>query len=358
VTSAVSEKKQLVEEIVLALTGTGAANAQAASLVDQMSRAAQEVDERTAAAFCKALLDSLCEDPGNVRLLEALMILGLAHPDVLKRRGISLTVEGRRLAILLDQRGEGERARCLLELIAARVPEEPQPAGSVEDAAPEGQPSEDVVEGYIKRARSCVKAGRVSEAITWLQEVLLVDRSRRDVARMIRDLRYQDSESRHKRKKVLRNVFFVLLLGAGVTYLARRELQLREQFQTLAPARDDQPPALEARLAALDEMISEHGYWLGRLEVENERARVRGSLDRIRVDGLAAAREKELEVTRNQELAEAARLRGLMHVELGEYPVAIDEFRESLRLASSDWEHRQRIEADIAALEAWQRGER
>ncbi len=364
--SAVSDKRQLVEEIVLALTGTSATGSQPASLVDQMSRAAQEVDDRTASAFCKALLDSLCEEPGNVRLLEALMILGLAHPEVLKNRGISLAVEGRRLAILLDQRGEGERARCLLDLITARLPEEPPAPAAGDLANPEEESdeavseetAESVAEEYIKRARSCVKAGRIPEAITWLQEVLLVDRSRRDVARMIRDLRCQDSEGRSRRKTLARNSIIFLVLAGGVTYFGLRELRLREQFHAIPAALASEPPALQARLAALEGMITDHRLWAGRLEVERECKSVQLALDRLAAAEIAAARERELQLIRNLELAEGARLRGLMHVELSDYPTALEDFRESLLLAGADWEHRERVERDVLALEAWQKGQK
>jgi hypothetical protein len=326
-----------------------------------MARAAKEVDERTASAFGKALLDSLCEDPGNVRQLEALMILGLAHPDVLRCRGISLSMEGRRLAILLDQRGEGDRARCLLELIASKVPEEPRldPAPPEKPEEHGSESTEVVVERYLKKARACVKSRRIGEAITWLQEVLLVDRSRRDVARMIRDLRYQESASRYKKKRVVRKAFLVLMFAGCVAWVVHRELGIRDIVRALPPgggieASDEQ---LDSRLAGFEGVIDRYHVWVGLLDAKHEVQSLRAEIERRREKEAEAERLRENAEARKLDLAEAARLRGLMRVELGEFDAALADFAESLSLAGEGWEHRTRVEADVAALEAWKRGE-
>ncbi len=91
-----NDEHLLVEDVVNALTGGDLQRDEESvdDLRERMEGAATEFDERTAFAFGRALLDSLCEDPGNLRQLEALLILGLAHPDVLERHRISLAVEG------------------------------------------------------------------------------------------------------------------------------------------------------------------------------------------------------------------------------------------------------------------------
>jgi hypothetical protein len=143
------------------------------------------------------------------------------------------------------------------------------------------------------------------------------------------------------------------VLAGAATYLGLREMRLREQFHAIPSALASDPPALHARLAALEGMIADHVLWVGRLEVDRECKSVQAALDRLVANEIAAAREQELQVARNLELAEGARLRGLMHVELGDYPTALEDFRESLRLAGAGWEHRERVEKDVLALEAW-----
>lgn len=346
------DRKQLVEEIVSALTGLNVGQTEQVNLIEQMSRAAREVDVRTASAFGNALLDSLCEDPGNVRLLEALMILGLAHPDVLARRGISLSVEGRRLAILLEQRGESDRARCLLDLIDSR--EDKAPASASADASTdESQSSDSLIEENLERARRAVKAGRISTAISLLQAVLVADRSRRDVARMIRDLRYQESENLLSRRKFRRNALSLLLVAGICTYFGLREYRIFEEFRALPPASPAEA-SVRARLSALDNLIDEHRYFstlvLVRREIKTleedlaQRAEARAEQER-EIEAAAAERIKR---------AEAARLRGLMRIERGEYDTALEDFRQSLELSDENWPARGRVLADVAALEAAQ----
>ena len=105
------DRQLIVEDVVSALTCGFDDSDDPRDLSLKLQRAAEEFDRRTADAFGRALLDSLCEDPANLRQLEALLILGLAHPDVLRKHRISLAVEGRRLAVLLERSGELERAR-------------------------------------------------------------------------------------------------------------------------------------------------------------------------------------------------------------------------------------------------------
>lgn len=73
-----------VEKAIQALTGGLDRDLEVDDLRVMMESAAQEFDMRTARSFGSALLDQLSEDPANMRLLEALVILGLAHPEVLK----------------------------------------------------------------------------------------------------------------------------------------------------------------------------------------------------------------------------------------------------------------------------------
>ena len=187
------EADDFVAHVLRAVTGGLDVDLDPQALSGRMESAAEEFDRRTATAFCEALLDQLGDDPGNVRLLEALVILGLAHPAVLSRARISLAVEGRRLAILLERGGEPERARALLEFLAAKLPGERTIDQELAALLRRTGGTEDLVERYLDRAHASVERGRIGEAIPWLQEVLLLDRTRRDVARMIRDLRYGEA---------------------------------------------------------------------------------------------------------------------------------------------------------------------
>ena len=62
-------------------------------------------------------------------------------------------------------------------------------------------------------------------------------------------------------------------------------------------------------------------------------------------------REKERLAEQRADLAEAARERGLMLARRGDFEAALRDFRHSLELTTDDWKHRQRVLADVAAIE-------
>ena len=55
-------------------------------------------------------------------VLEALLVLGLAHPEVFERHRISMPQEGRRFAILLERAGNPQRAEDMLRLLLEMFP--------------------------------------------------------------------------------------------------------------------------------------------------------------------------------------------------------------------------------------------
>ena len=352
-TQTATENHLIIEDVVTALTGYEEGQDCTEDISSQMARAAEDVDRRTARSFGKALLDSLCEDPGNLRHLEALLILGLAHPDVLRDHRISLAVEGRRLAVLLERAGEIERARCLLELLATRMPGERTIDHELAGILRRSGNTEELIERYLRRAEECVEDGRIGEAIPWLQEVLLLDRSRRDVARMIRDLRYQESERKAQVSRRNRLVGVVLLLTTAITVGLAREKRLRDEFDSISPPEGNFPASLYSRHEAVGSLLDGNWFWFGRFMVEREHESLEQQIGDYERERARIAREKELERVRLEEMAEAARVRAHRHFDRGEYEAALDDFRRSLSMASPSWVHRARVEADIAALEAW-----
>ena len=348
--SAIETQQLIVGDVVAALTGE-ALPGQQSELRPLMERAAREVDKRTADAFGRALLDSLTEDPANLRQLEALMVLGLAHPDVLRRHQISLAVEGRRLAVMLDRQSQAERARELLELLADRLPEERTIDHELAGILRRSGNVEELVERYLKRAGACVEDGRISDAIPWLQEILLLDRSRRDVARMIRDLRYQEADRAARGVKRMRMIALLVVASAIVTALIGRERSISREMDALPVIDGGDPDSLYSRLAGLDAIIESHQVWLGALGARSERQELRDAQEIYEAEQARAARQAELDRQRMTEMAEAARLRGLMHFDRGDYDKALADFRRSHSLSSPGWEHRPRLEANIEALE-------
>jgi tetratricopeptide (TPR) repeat protein len=342
----------LVDDVVDALTSLpegveGTAN----ELREQMQRAAEEFDRRTAEAFARALVDSLCEDPGDVRRLEALLILGLAHPPILEKYQVSLAAEGRRLCVLLENQGDVERARSLLEVLATRLPDERELQQDLASFMRRAGDVDQLVERCLQRADEEVRKGRPMEAISWLQEILLHDQSRRDVARMIRDLRYQEMENLARRKRRNRLVLLLMVVTTTLTAMVLRERNINEQYAALPPFTVQDGSSLSARLDGLDHLIAGNRLWLGMFDVVGERSELQKQRDRISARQAEAGRkELELQYQRTAQ-AEALRLSAIAKVAAGELEAALAEFELALESSSPDWPRRERVEANIEAIQ-------
>ena len=350
--STLDQQQILVDDVVSALVGAEGAE-ESIDLRQQMERAAEEFDNRTADTFGKLLLDNLTEDPANLRFLEALLVLGLAHPDILRRHRISLAVEGRRLAVLLERAGHLERARGLLELLAHHLPEERSIDHELAGILRRSGNTEELLDRYLERAEACVAEGKIGEAIPWLQEILLLDRSRRDVARMIRDLRYQEAERKESRGRRNRLLMVLLLISAAVSGLFAREQSIRSDYADIPGADLAQADSLRARQAAIQALVDRNQVWAGMLSAKNEIEELQGQIDELDHAKARRQREEELERKRLAILAEDARLRAVMHFERGEFEKALLDFRRAYSLGAPDWEHREQISREIEALQAW-----
>lgn len=349
-----SENMVFVDDVVSSLTRTETGAEGGALLREQMQRAADDFDEHTAKAFGKALLESLCQDSSDVRRLEALLVLGLAHPVVLEEHRIQLAVEGRRLAVLLERNGEGERARALLEVLASRMPDEPDVDRDLSDMMRRNGSTAELVDRYLARAEQCVQGGVPLEAVPWLQQVLLLDRSRRDVARMIRDLRYEESERKARVKRRMRVAGMLFVISALVIGVFVREWRLEERYRGLPPVEDNDLASMETRLAGVESLIETNKFWIGMFRVVSERGRLVEAIRQHSVRAQDRQLEDHILRMRKSDMADAARTKGLAAVDRGDLDDALVDFKRALDLAGEDWQHRARVQADIDAIEAWQ----
>ena len=248
----------IVEEVIVALTGAGA-GASPADLRQQMERAATNFDNHTAESFGHALLERLTVDPGDVRALEALLILGLAHPKQLERKRIPLVREGRRLAVLLEKQGDCARAQTLLELLTAHAPGDRAVEGELAGVMRRNGNLARLVERNLRRAEEATREGRRDEAVRWLREVLMFDSSRRDVARMIRDLRFEDAQIRAAWRKRLRIAALTALIAATLGAACWREFDIDAMYAAIPQAPKGDVVAMQARLTTIDAMIDRVG---------------------------------------------------------------------------------------------------
>ena len=347
-----SDRLPIVEEVVATLTSAaGAGYGGAAALRAGMRRATDQFDEHAAAALARSLVDCLCKSPDDVRVLETLVILGLAHPGALAQHRISLVHEGRRLAYLLEKAGQFERAYCLGELIAERAPVE-MIGVSAEDSV--------AVEQLVRDAEFAAARGRTDSAIRCLEEASKIDPSRQDLPRAIRDLRRKKEFNKAGAKRSLKLAFAVVLVSAIFTTVILREVRIWSRWKSLPEASRDDLPAMRARLAGINELLGSELAWLSMGPALLDRDLLKHDIELAERPVLPVLTDRVTPGTdptpgsKNDE-AEEARTRGLQNAEKGHIADAIKDLKHALEAATADWPHRQRVEADVVALEAWQK---
>ncbi len=346
-----TQTNQFVDDVVVALIGSSAAGERPFDIVQRVRQASADVDQVTAESFGAALVEALCEDSSNLDLLEALLVLGLAHPQVPRRYRMDHVTEAKRFATLLERSGQPERARHVLEALAEYMPEERTIENELAGVMRRNGDVDELIERYLARADEAVAKRRPLDAVPWLQEVLLLDRNRRDVARMIRDLRYSEVERKDKRAR--RNLIFgvVMVLSMLISGIVIREMGIRARLNALPSENLEDVVALRDRVQGLETILADEHMWFGMYGSVADLNRLKGEVARLERRLEREAREAERLVKQRSDLAEAARQRGLRLARQGEFEAALRDLRHSLELTSDTWEHRERVLADIAAIE-------
>jgi tetratricopeptide (TPR) repeat protein len=317
----------------------------------EVEQAAKELDPRRAELVCEALLSHLAEQPEAMRELRALVVLGLAHPKALAGRQSFLVQEGRRLAGLLESRGESSEAQVLLEMLSRLHPEDRKLDHELASLMQRSGNADRLVERYMHRAEEALAAGQRAQAIQCLREVLAVDRNRRDAARMIRDLQYEASAKRRTlRRRVRMFSLFVLMCGA-VAFAVWREIGINELYDSLSPASVDNIESLRARLDGIDAIVEGNPLWVGAFRASQERSQLRARITQLESLEIRERIQRDAELGRKLDEAESHRIRYRVAVEEGKLDAAVEHLRAALEVAPADWEHRARLESDLAALQ-------
>jgi tetratricopeptide (TPR) repeat protein len=319
----------------------------------QVAQVAAEVDASLAQSYCRTLVAHLAENSQSVRELEALLVLGLAHPRVLAMHDIPLVQEGRRLAHFLEQEGKTDRAQSLLEMIATRTPGDRQLDHDLASIMRRTGNADRLVDRYMRRAEDCVAGDRTQEAISWLQEILLVDRSRRDVARMIRDLRWGDEEKRRRWRSRVRGALVLVLVAALAVAAVQRERVAADRFAELPPVVSGDLASLKRRVANLAQFENEHPLSIKLWPASRERATLKAEIAQLE------ARSAQIQIARRTEreaqlaIAESARKQGRIYTQQNRFADALEQFERALALGPADWDQRGQIEIDVDAIRQW-----
>ncbi len=321
-----------------------------ADFKELVGRASELFDDDSAQAHCEQLFARLGEDAGNRIALESVVILALARAALVERLRLPLAQEGRRLAVLLERDGDSPRAQAVLELLLARFPADRAVEHDLSGLMRRNGNLARLIERHLSRADECVRDGRRDEAVRWLREVLMLDPQRRDVARMIRDLNYADTERRGAWRKGFKVAGTSLLCLSAISGVVWREIDIDARFDRIPQAADGDLRAMQARLGALDEIVEQSPLWMGLFRASRERSSLREKVERLRAE--RAEEQARLQQARALATTLADSQYSLARLAAQQY--RFDQMRRHLEAALSyapdDWRERAQVEREIAAL--------
>ena len=357
VTPSTTKSNLIIEDVINALYADGVEGGPIGNLRAQVRRVHVELGRRKASAFTKKLLNSLTENPDELIQLEALVMLGFAHPEVARKHHIALATEGRRLGMLLEKAGRVDRAQEVFELLCDYAPTdrtmEIELAGVIRRAGN----TDELIERYMERALEHMAAGESKEALPWLQEVLSLDRNRKDVSAMIRDVRH-DQHHRLTSKRSNRRfaVVFLLVLGVAAA-IGYRERKLHSSYMAIPAVEEGNVLSMGARMASLELFQSENPYWLGKSRVEREITALAAEVQESLFQMVEA--EKARAQAHADKVAEADNFRrlGLQSSDLGLFSKARVHFESALKVAPADWPHVATLARDVKAIREMEAGQ-
>jgi Flp pilus assembly protein TadD len=341
----------IVRDATLAVNGAPEARGQAAQHLNRRIVEVAGMDHATVEE-CLEVLQPFAGtgEECDVEVLLALTVLGLAQAELAEAKGLSAVAVGRRLASHLEQAGETSSALEVVERLREAFPTHAALERDHDAILRRLGMVQDLADRYFVRAQSLLDAGNEEEALGWLREVLLLDGSRSDAARLIRDLRLKSSGGRRRRPLVTPQVLIATLIPLALVALVFREVKLAGEFETLPSANLEDLTSSKKRLDSVESFLEQHILWHGTFSTLAERSELR-----VRVEQLEREEEDRLarEALRNEERAVEATLirrRGVMHIDVADFEAALADFREALEVAPEGWSERQQVERDVAAV--------
>ena len=268
----------------------------------KLSHAKARVNTGLAELVLGPLLSHLEGHPRDTSALLALVLMGSAHPDACEEARCSAQEEAERLAQLLESEGSMGWAAAIREGFAG------------ESSA-----------GLSARVREEREAG---------------------VGRGSRQPRLAGRRRVRRPRGLIAAGFMLSLFALGMW----RELELRERWAAVPPARAGDLTSVEQRVEDLSLLIDESGPWLGLPGVAAERLRLEGELKRlVRAEGVRVEGAARALAGRRME-AEEARERGLLALEAGSLSLARECFAHALERGGEDWQGAAGIAQDLVRL--------
>jgi hypothetical protein len=162
---------------------------------------------------------------------------------------------------------------------------------------------------------------------------------------IVSDQEYQEAHVR-RLKRLLCAVAVAAVAGGAIG--AVHELRIRHEFQAVPAVVPGNVSSIDQRVAGIDALLRDEPLWLGSGRAERERRQLVVERERLAAEQDRIAQQQAAEGTLE---AEAARLLARKLVAAGDHAGAVEQCELALASAPEDWEHREQVEQDLAALQ-------
>ena len=213
--------------------------------------------------------------------------------------------EGKILVELYLEIDEVDRVRGILEKLLRDNPEDLELKKSLINVHNKAGDTKRVVELYESIAEDLVNKNEPIEAIKYLQKVLMIDRSRKDISERIRSLYELDERRRSRRRTLiaLGAVFCALVALAGVWYFY--EQNARRQFEMLDVSRLLEEEDFGAAARVYTSFIESYPLTLVSQDAEAELAAIESK--RLAYEAVIEKRQREDGIRKKRERADYRR---------------------------------------------------
>ena len=240
--------------------------------------------------------------PTDLGARERLVELTVGRAD-LGVKDFDPTRTGKELVDLYLEIGEIERVRSILERLLRDNPFDVELKKSLVNVHTKAGDTKRVIELYESIAEDLVQAHKPLEAIKFLQKILMLDRSRKDVSERIRSLYVLDERRRSRRRSIVAlcvlGIVLVALGGAWWFYEQHARGQLggvQARVEKLLEAKD-----FDHAIEQYNAFVKEFPLTLVGREVEVEVAHIDSLRSKHKEQLEAARRSKQLDNDRTRQ---------------------------------------------------------
>jgi tetratricopeptide (TPR) repeat protein len=341
----------ILRDATLAICGAPETRENYGQMLADRTREVRDMDSKTLRECLRVLIDTdgLGED-ADVEVLCALMIIGIAKPEICEQEGFSGLALARRVASRLERQGQPDSALAIIEELRSMYPGHQALERDYDAVLGRLGMVLNLADRYFDRSQQLLAEGNIEEAIGWLREVLLLDSSRKDVARQIRDLRLKDARPKSKLNVRWGLLGMSICLPLALGGVVQREYRLSGQYSDLTAAVEGDLESSKARLSSMSEFVEAYPIWHGSISIERELSELRLEVDRLEILLDRKLRLEQQQAEEQLVLINALRHAARQKVSFGRFTEALSLFEEARRKAPADWVHLVRVDRHIKDL--------